>query len=1019
MDPQLKKENEMRSRNRRTFVLALCCAAVMIGIAPHAFAAPVSVSITVTGAAKPGATVNAKANVTITDGSTLQSITWTQVGGVPVTLNNAATDTASITLPALGVYRQKLIAVMKQPPLTQAERPAYFPASDYAGGLQDRWSVVGIAPTSLVKAAAINFELAVVTSSGTYKLPATVASVLPYPTAMGVRNVPLAKPVLLHGKTQATYNWTLKAPAGSAATLTAGDTSDPEFTPDITGTYDVTVTDLKDNKTVTLTVYAGKWQGMVTGKNAKGEPVADASCIQCHVPNTPHFDLFTPWSKTGHAAIFSDNVVNTAADAHYSASCLSCHVVGYDTTVNNGGFDDAQGYQAFLDSGMLTHGDPANWEKILTQFPAVAKLANIQCESCHGPQDSPAHMKKDESRKTLSSDLCGTCHGRTPRHGRFQQWQLSGHANYQLAIDEGTDPSCSKCHSAQGFVAWSNKSFGTANLTVDWTTDDVHPQTCATCHDPHAIGSTSKEGEIATNAKMRVTGNTPALLSGFTATDVGNGAICMTCHNGRRGLRNDSNFTIADATRAPHSGPQADVLMGQNMYFVPTGNRSFHSMIKDTCVVCHMESTEAPTQLYSPEVGTNHTFFAEPDICSKCHSNITLESVQGPVETKMVALKQELETAIKDVMQAQIRGGNTIDVGGTRIRNAADISAVEFIESHGRQGVTVKLATGALISDVSLQSVTVIRPAGSPVELYSVANPALGKAGWNYFMVHSDKSKGIHNPGFVNAALDVALYAVRSVNATSAGGGTPPGTVLPSVGGGLGNGAGAVSCTSPYVYWTEIAGHTAGNNGSQWRTDLVTRNLGTRNASLKFVYHQTTGNIEGTATVNGSGQKGFEDIIGTLGATSGIGSLEICSDQPLLVAGRIYNQEINGTFGQNVDGHVADLGYSTGQTVNLIGLRQKSDLYRSNIIVTNGGTTEAQVSITLFDADGASLTTYPLTIPAGQVINDTEPFLKRAGKADLGWGFATVTVLKGNNVRTMGSLVDSRTNDPTTVPAKQ
>lgn len=1010
----------MKGKNRRRFVLALCCAAVLIGSAHIALAAPVSVSVAVTGSAKPGATVTAKATVTINDGSTLQSIQWKQVGGVQVTLANPATDTATITLPAMSAFREKLIAVMKEVPLPDAQLPSFIPAREYEGGLQDRWAVAGIAPTTLVKAGALNFELTVITTSGTYKLPATVAAVLPYPTAMGVRNVPILKPVVLHGKAQDTYNWTLKAPVGSTATLAGANTADPEFTPDVAGTYEISVTDLKANKTVTMNVYAGKWQGIVAGKNAKGEPVPDPQCMQCHVANTPHFDLFTPWSKTGHAAIFSDNVVNTAPDAHYSGSCLSCHVVGFDTTVNNGGFDDAQGYQAFVDSGMLTHGDAQNWDKILAQFPAVAKLSNIQCESCHGPQDSAAHMKKDGSRKTMSSDLCGTCHGRTPRHGRYQQWQLSGHSNYQLAVDEGTDPSCSKCHSAQGFVAWSDKNFSTANLTVNWTTEEVHPQTCVTCHDPHAIGTTSKEGEIETNATMRISGTTPLLMSGFTAKDVGRGAICMTCHNGRRGLRDDSNYTVADSTRAPHSGPQADVMMGQNMYMVPIGNRSYHSMIENTCVMCHMESTEAPSQLYTTEVGTNHTFFANPDICSKCHTAITLESVQRPVETKMEALKAEIELAIKNVMQAQIRGGNVIDVGGTKIKSAADIAGIEFIESHGRQGVTVKLAKGGQIADISLQSVMVVRPAGSPVELYSVANQALGKAGWNYFMVHSDKSKGVHNPGFVNAALDVSLYALRNVNAAAAAGGIAPGTVPPQIGGGLGNGAGAVSCTSPYVYWTEIAGHAPGSNGSQWRTDLVARNLGTRNASLKFVFHQAAGNnLEGTASVVGSGQKGFEDIVGTLGGANNMGTLEICSDEPLLVQGRVYNEAANGTFGQNIEGNVADLGYNAGQTVNLIGLRQKTELYRSNIIVTNGGTTEAQVSITLFDADGASLTTYTLTVPAGQALNDTEPFAKRANRADLGWGFATVTVLKGTNIRMIGSLVDNRTNDPTTLPAKQ
>jgi hypothetical protein len=245
-----------------------------------------------------------------------------------------------------------------------------------------------------------------------------------------------------------------------------------------------------------------------------------------------------------------------------------------------------------------------------------------------------------------------------------------------------------------------------------------------------------------------------------------------------------------------------------------------------------------------------------------------------------------------------------------------------------------------------------------------------------------------------------------------AGGGT-------AIGGGAGNGAGAVSCTSPYVYWAEAVGHAPGANGSQWRTDLVARNLAASSASLKFVFHKADGNLEGTNTIAGAGQKAFEDIAALLGATSAIGSLEICSDQPLLVAGRTFNAAAAGTFGQNFDGYVADLGYATGQTVSLIGMRQKSDAFRSNLSVTNGGTTEAQVAVTLFDANGQSLKTYNLTIPPGRVLQDPEPFRNRANAPDVDWGFATVTVLKGTNIRTSASLIDSKTNDPSTIVAKQ
>ncbi|MGZ8852570.1 MAG: hypothetical protein ACXW2X_04185 [Thermoanaerobaculia bacterium] len=990
---------------------------ILTAFAATAVAAdPVTVTIAVSGSAAPGATLTAKATITINDGTTLQSIKWTQAGGVAATLSGTTTDTVTVVLPNRRTFKEDLIKILEEPPITIVQLPPNVPpAAAYDGGLQNRFGVVGIPPLALEEAGGVSLDVAVTTSSGTYHTKAAIAASLPWPTTVGIRNVPILLPVLLHGKTQATYNWVLTAPPGSAAVLSDATTQNPDFTPDVPGTYELTVTDLATNKPVALTLLAGTWKGMITGQDAQGRPIPDPACMQCHVQGTPHFDLFTPWKKTGHAEIFTQNV-NTP-NGHYTAACLSCHTVGYNSTpLKNGGISDAADFSTFLTSGLLTHGDPGNWSKILSDFPATARLANIQCENCHGPQDSAAHMKKDGSRKSLSSDMCGSCHGEPARHGRFQQWQLSKHANYAIAVAEGTDPTCGKCHSAQGFIAWADKSFSTAALNVTWTTEDVHPQTCQTCHDPHSIGTTS--GGPETNATMRVSGTTPLLMAGFTATNVGRAAICMTCHNGRRDLRDDAHFNAADASRAPHVGPQADVLMGQNMYFTKVGTRGFHAMVEDSCVTCHMEKTAPPADLSYQLGGTNHTFYASNTICSKCHSNITAESVQGPVEAKLESLQSEMQTAIKTIMQTQIRLGNAIDLGGVKtVKNAADIAGVEFIESHGRQGVTVALADGTKVPDLALNAVKVVRPAGSAVELYAVADPTLAKAGWNYFMVHSDKSKGVHNPAFVNSALDISLFAVKSINANAT---TPTAGSNPSLGGGVGNGAGAVSCATPYVYWAEIAGHTAGLAGSQWRTDLVARNLSTSNASLKFVLHQVgAANLEGTGSVNGGAQKAFEDLVATIGGTSNLGSLEICSDQPLLVTGRIFNQAPSGTFGQNLDGRVADLGYSVGQTVSLIGMRQKTDAFRSNFSVTNGGTTEAQVAINLYDASGRSIHNYNLTIPAGTVAQDTEPFKNRANAPDLDWGFATVTVLKGTNILTSGSMIDMKTNDPTTIPPKQ
>jgi hypothetical protein len=995
--------------NRGLAIAVVVCGLLGFGATAAMAANPVDVAVAVSGTPAFGATVTAKATITINDGSALQSILWTQTGGAAAALSGITTDTVTAVLAGRGAYRAALIHALSEPPITAAQLPPNVPVppEEFPGGLQDRFGVVAVNPFALEEGGAVTLTVTVVTSSGTYTGTGVIATPLPWTTSTGVENVAVGIPVIVHGKTQASYNWVLTAPSGSSATLTDATSQSPEFTPDVPGTYSLTVTDLASGSPATIPVVAGLWRGVIVGQDANSRPTVDTACTGCHAVGTT-LDLFTPWAQTGHAEIFTQNV-NTP-NGHYSTSCISCHTVGYDTAASNNGIDDQSDWTAFLASNLLTHGDPTNWTNILAQFPKTAKLANIQCENCHGPQTSDAHTH-GEARETLSSDLCGSCHGEPARHGRYQQWQLSAHANYEVAESEGMSGGCAVCHTANGFLAWGKSGYTASSVQVTWTQDQIHPQTCQTCHDPHAIGTTS--GSASSNATVRVSGDTPLLQAGFTATNVGRGAICMTCHNGRRGLRNDSTFTVSGAAQAPHVGPQADVLMGQNFYLVSLSGPGYHARVQDTCVSCHMGKTPPPALLSYQLGGTNHTFYASKEICSDCHTTITADDVQGPVEGKLETLTEAVNQALSDLLKAQLALGNTIDLGGLKtLASASDFTKVEFAESHGSQGMTVTLSDATTVGPVAMTSVKVVPPTGSPVALYTVADPTIPKAAWNMLMIESDASKGVHNPGLVNRVLDVSIYALQHPT------GTTGGYVDPSLGGGPGNNAGAVSCTTPYVYWAEIATHGAGYNASQWRTDMVAMNLTSTAASLRFVLHASSGNFQTTGTVPASGQGIFSDIVGMLGIQAK-GALEICSDKPLLVTGRIFNQSPQGTFGQFIDGHVANLGLSAGQSAELLGLRQETGKYRTNIGVANGGTQPAQVEITLFNNAGTALNTYNLAIPAGQVVQDLQPFEARAKMPDLGWGFATVKVLSGSNVMTSASVVDGVTNDPTYIPAKR
>jgi len=753
--------------------------------------APVVMETEVSGDEVPGGAMTAMVTTEIYDGSTVLGTTWTQLSGPDI--GPLAGANPAFNLPDNSAFKEALIAILKEPAISEDQLPPNVQLPEegvceggtndgdacaddadctggtcnkFFGGLQDRFQVVGVNPLALEEAGVIILEVEVSTSSGTYTDEVEIDVALPFRWSPGLQNVPLGIPVILAAASDGSYNWTLAKPGGSAAMLVDPTTQYPDFTPDVMGEYTVTET----VSGTALLVGAGTWQGAISGQDADGLPLA-ASCTGCHNGGIAP-DMFTPWMQSGHAEIFTTNLDTST---HYGSSCFECHTVGFNTDVANNGFDDAADYGAFLASGLLNNpGD--NWTTMLASYPQAAKLANIQCENCHGPNNDPLHINGtlDPERISLSSDVCGVCHGEPLRHARFQQWQLSGHANYELAVDEGTSGNCSRCHTANGFVAWVPVLLGEVpgdpedNVSVTWTPDEAHPQTCAACHDPHNPGTTTGVG---TNSTARIYGNTPPLLAGFTAYGVGNGALCMTCHNSRRGERDDSTYAATkaagDEARAPHVGTQADVLMGENAYLVEVGNRGNHSLIVDSCVNCHMEQTPPPELLSYSLGGTNHTFAASEEICSNCHGEaFDAAGVESAFEANAEELRSLIEEAIYNLISDLIGAGNTIDLDGiATITDPADIVDIEFTESHGRQAITVTLdGVPDPIGPLAMTDVGVVGPDAG--ELYDTADDRLPKSGWNYTLLESDSSHGFHNPDFVFGVLDASINALNELAAT-------------------------------------------------------------------------------------------------------------------------------------------------------------------------------------------------------------------------------------------------------------
>ncbi len=341
-----------------------------------------------------------------------------------------------------------------------------------------------------------------------------------------------------------------------------------------------------------------------------------------------------------------------------------------------------------------------------------------------------------------------------------QEWASSGHANRVLARAQATVEGrgvfaahCGRCHSEQGFLAWlpqlnkGNSGLITAPdgspatvpflASLGLTKFSVRPQTCNTCHNP--------------DYSLRVHDDTAVLPAGFKARAVGAGALCMTCHNTRNGA---ITWNAADAGRwtAPHAPAQADVIMGKNVFLVDYGENfvSPHAAFTgNACVTCHVKLNP-----------TSHTFKAQKTVCTNCHgSNFKAEFVQLPIEGLIEDLGRAIGLRIVEAKSRIATIGSWDPKSDQTVANfavdGAAITGAELTEIHGQIGVKFTLAGGR---ELYSQMANIKDATGNPV---FPTRDVVVKASWNYFLFHSDGSKGVHNPRFARTVLGTTLDALK------------------------------------------------------------------------------------------------------------------------------------------------------------------------------------------------------------------------------------------------------------------
>jgi hypothetical protein len=753
---------------------------------------------------------------------TIAGTTQTAGFGAPVTLIGAAADpdsditkltykwvqTAGPTAPLVGAatpllsFTTQTLAAAKTPVMAQLH--------------------FGVLPISPDEAGNYSFELDVTDPQGNVgKATATVRS---NPPTTGLQNVPIGIRQFLMGDggTQTTWNWSLDVTGakGSNATLAGATTQFPNFIPDVVGSYKLT----EAVSTKTLTMVAGNWRGEMINY--------PTSCQTCHNDTLPAKiapDIFTPWSKTNHAIAVQHKLNGTYSDGvtpltYFPRSCMECHTVGDSPAAVNNGFDDIEKATGWT---MPTKLQPGDWENMVANYAPLANLAGIQCENCHGPQDGAvgqlstlAHTTSGNTtpdkwtRVSFSEGVCASCHQDASHHYKPTQWATSAHAQRDLVSNatfeaRGTTAAhCGRCHSAQGFAAYSAQlAKGDASLLhkPDGTAADeaylrglglqastVEAITCAACHDPH---------DAKNPGQLRLGGDLKALPNGLTnIVGAGKGATCMACHN-TRNAEHDDFVAAAKDFSGPHTPSQTDVLYGFNAYFMPRLNPSPHLSVTDTCAGCHVAIPTATEKAGGQT--DNHNFATDNTICASCHSASTNgEALLSANDAQLGDLSTAIGTKALAIINALYTAGNTLSVRAylqatdqysSAAATTADIlltaapTAVALTSAiHGTTSFSLTLAapvtviwaatasapaSTATLSQIYCQisGITITGQTAPPVPPATTGAPvpaiatdsAVAKASWNLQLLSNDGSRGLHNPDFFQDVIVNTMAALQ------------------------------------------------------------------------------------------------------------------------------------------------------------------------------------------------------------------------------------------------------------------
>lgn len=427
-------------------------------------------------------------------------------------------------------------------------------------------------------------------------------------------------------------------------------------------------------------------------------------CVLCHR------EVHHTWGGTAHA-----QALKTLEDIGQgnNGQCLPCHTVGYGYA---NGFHDAA---------------------------TTARLANVQCENCHGPAVRHVENVEDSFSRpavTPAAEVCGGCHNGF-HHPTFDEWKTSGHARVDpevagsiLAQGEPRMLACGPCHSGAVRLALL-KQLEKPEAPLPSREDAAYfPIACAVCHEPH-----DQTGQVAQLRNPTYSTNqfsySTAATTSFAQQYDPSIQMCGQCHN-MRGAR------WQDTSRPPHHSPQYNLLVGQGGNDEGVSLIATHGLkIQQQCAQCHTHPHESEDPSSDDPNYTGHSFEVHYQGCFSSDPTVTCHPDGSNVELFVTLRQRDMQRRIGEVKVL-------LDQWATN-KAPAELAA--------RYGTLTWEYTnpGSLSNPDSLPTLR-----GPSTTEQTNVPPAIKQARMNLYLVEYDQSYGVHNARYARHLLGVAMTNV-------------------------------------------------------------------------------------------------------------------------------------------------------------------------------------------------------------------------------------------------------------------